>query len=66
MLIGLVISVTRGEKSERRVILELLKEGINPKAIFHDLYIQKQNGKYTQIDLAVATKAGIFKPFGNA
>lgn len=41
------------------MVLELLKGGINPKAIFHDLYIQKPNGEYTQIDLAVATKAGI-------
>lgn len=41
------------------MILSLLKEGINPKAIFHDLYIQKTNGEYTQIDVAVATKAGI-------
>lgn len=39
--------------------MSLLKEGINPKAIFHDLYIQKTNGEYTQIDVAVATKAGI-------
>lgn len=58
-LIKQVTPITRGEKSERQVILKLLKEGINPKAIFHDLYIQKPNGEYTQIDLAVATKAGI-------
>lgn len=54
-----VTSLTRGEWSERRLILELLKEDINPKAIFHDLYIQKTNGQYTQVDVAVATKAGI-------
>lgn len=54
-LIELVTPITRGEWSERRVILNLLKEGINPKAIFHDLYIQKQNGEYTQVDVAVAT-----------
>lgn len=58
-LIELVTPITRGEWSERRVILNLLKEGINPKAIFHDLYIQKQNGEYTQVDVAVATKTGI-------
>lgn len=58
-LIELVTPITRGERSERRVILKLLKEGINPKAIFHDLYIQKPNGEYTQVDVAVATKAGI-------
>lgn len=58
-LIEQVTPITRGEKSERSVILNLLKEGINPKAIFHDLYIQKSNGEYTQVDVAVATKAGI-------
>lgn len=58
-LIEPVTPITRGEKSERKVILSLLKEGINPKAIFHDLYIQKPNREYTQIDVAVATKAGI-------
>lgn len=41
-LIEQVTPITRGEKSERKVILSLLKEGINPKAIFHDLYIQKR------------------------
>ena len=58
-LIEQVTSITRGEWSERRVVLRLLKMGINPKAIFHDLYIQKPNGEYTQVDVAVATKAGI-------
>ena len=58
-LIKQVTPITRGEWSERRVILYLLKESINPKAIFHDLYIQKPSGEYTQIDVVVATKAGI-------
>lgn len=58
-LIEQVTPITRGEWSERKVILKLLKEGINPKAIFHDLYVQKPNGEYTQIDIAVATKVGI-------
>ena len=46
-LIEQVTPITRGEWSERRVVLNLLKGGINPKAIFHDLYIQKPNGEYT-------------------
>lgn len=58
-LVEQVTPITRGEWSERQVILRLLKAGVNPKAIFHDLYIQKNNGEYTQIDIAVATKAGI-------
>lgn len=35
-LIQQVTPATRGEWSERKVIEQLLKEGINPKAIFHD------------------------------
>lgn len=58
-LIEQVTPITRGEWSERRVVLKLLKAGINPKAIFHDLYIQKPNGTYTQVDVAVATKVGL-------
>lgn len=58
-LIEQVTSITRGEWSERKVVLKLLKAGVNPKAIFHDLYIQKSNGEYTQVDVAVTTKTGI-------
>lgn len=58
-LIKQVTPLSRGNRSERRVILELLKEGINPKAIFHDLYIRKPNGEYAQVDVAVATRVGI-------
>lgn len=54
-LIEQVTPITRGKWSERRVVLYLLKEGINPKAIFHELYIQKPSGEYTQVDVAVAT-----------
>ena len=58
-LIELVTPITRGEWSERRVILNLLKVGINPKAIFHDLYIQKPSGEYTQVDVAVQLKLAL-------
>lgn len=58
-LVRQVTPITRGTWSERETILKLLEAGINPKAIFHDLYIQKPNGEYTQIDIAVATKTGI-------
>ena len=54
-----VTPLNRGTWSERRLILKLLEAGVNPRAIFHDLYIQKPNGEYTQIDVAVATKAGL-------
>lgn len=49
----------RGEWAERQVVFELVRAGINPKAIFHNLYIQKPNGEYSQVDVVVATKAGI-------
>lgn len=58
-LIEQVTPITHGEWSEREVILNLLKEDINPKTIFHDLYIRKSNGEYTQVDVAIPTKAGI-------
>lgn len=58
-LIEQVTPITRGERSERKVVLDLIKMGIDPRAIFHDLYIQKPSGEYTQVDIAVATRAGI-------
>ena len=58
-LIESVTSFDRGTSSERHLILTLLKLGIHPQAIFHDLYISKDNGKFSQIDLVVATRVGI-------
>jgi hypothetical protein len=49
----------RGTKTERNLVLKLLKNGIPAQTIFHDLYIKKTDGKFTQIDLVVATKVGI-------
>ncbi|OYQ36740.1 hypothetical protein CHU92_09435 [Flavobacterium cyanobacteriorum] len=49
----------RGTKTERALVLKLLKAGIPPGAIYHDLYIKKHNGTYCQIDLVVATKVGL-------
>lgn len=58
-LIERVTSLDRGTTSERFLILTLLKLGINPHAIFHDVYIKKNDGSFAQIDLVVATKVGI-------
>ena len=58
-LIQSVTSLSRGTASERHLILTLLKSGIHPQAIFHDLYITKNDGKFSQIDLVVATRVGI-------
>ena len=49
----------RGEWSERKTVLKLLKMGIDHRAIFHDCYIRKASGQYTQVDLVVATRVGL-------
>jgi len=54
-----VTSFDRGTASERDLTLALLKSGISHQAIFHDLYVKKTNGHFSQIDLVVATKVGI-------
>ncbi len=55
-----VTSLNRGTWSERDLIPQLLNKcGIDQRAIYHDLYIRKENGTYTQIDLAVPTPQGI-------
>lgn len=55
-----VTSIDRGTWSERDLIPQLLNKcGINQRAIYHDLYIRKEDGTYTQIDLAVGTPQGI-------
>lgn len=58
-LIKTVTSLDRGTRSERRMILKILKLGIKPTAIFHDIYLKIDNDKYSQIDLVVATDVGI-------
>lgn len=58
-LIQSVTNLSRGTVSEQHLILALLKSGIHPRAIFHDLYITRNDGKFSQIDLVVATKVGI-------
>ena len=55
-----VTSFNRGTWSERDLIPKLINKcGIDKRAIYHDLYIRRKNGSYTQIDLAVATPQGI-------
>lgn len=54
-----VSSPERGTEAERRLIIKMLKKGVHPKAIFHDLYLQKKNGEYSQIDIVVATPQGL-------
>ena len=58
-LIESVTQLDRGTWSERDLILELLRAGFKPGALFHDLYIKKHNGQNTQIDLVLATNVGL-------
>lgn len=58
-LLKTVTNTNRGTRSERKMILRLLKSGVKSTAIFHDLYLHNGNGNYCQIDLVVATKVGI-------
>ncbi len=55
-----VTSTDRGTWSERDLIPQLLNEcGIDRRAIYHDLYIRKPDGTYSQIDLVVPIPQGI-------
>jgi hypothetical protein len=54
-----ITSLDRGEWSERNLGVKLLNFGIPADAIFHDLYLKKSNGKFSQIDLVAVTSVGI-------
>ncbi|MBN2730681.1 MAG: NERD domain-containing protein [Bacteroidales bacterium] len=58
-LLKTVTSSKRGTKSERDLILKLLKHGISSENIFHDLYLEKRNGGFSQIDLVVLASVGV-------
>lgn len=58
-LLKTVTRRNRGTRTERDLVVKLLKAGIPAQTIFHDLYVQKRDGTFSQIDLVVATKVGI-------
>ena len=58
-LLETVTKINRGTRTERDLVLKFLKHGIPAQTIFHDLYVKKYNGNFSQIDLVVATKVGI-------
>ena len=58
-LISSVTSLNKGTNSELFLILQLLKSGISPVTIYHDLLIKKDNGEFSQIDLVLVTSEGI-------
>jgi hypothetical protein len=58
----LLLTVTksnRGTRSERKLVLKLLKYGIPSQTIFHDLYVEKRKRRHAQIDLVVPTSVGV-------
>ncbi len=58
-LLQAVTDLNRGTRSERELILKLLKNGIPAQTIFHDLVLEKSDGKFSQIDVVIATTEGI-------
>ena len=48
-----------GIYAERRLVNQLLNMGIPSDMIFHDLYLKKDNGKYSQSDVIAITNVGI-------
>lgn len=59
LLLEQVTTINRGNKAEHQFILQLLKLGVQPHRIFHDLYFKKEDGNYTQIDVAVLCNIGL-------
>ncbi|MCD0465424.1 nuclease-related domain-containing protein [Flavobacterium sp. ENC] len=58
-LLETVTKSHRGTKTERNLVLKLLKAGFPAQTIFHDLYLRDKYDNYSQIDLVLATKVGI-------
>ena len=58
-LLRSVSTPDRGTRAERRLVVKMLRRGVHPKAIFHDLYLQKRNGEFSQVDIVVATPQGL-------
>ncbi|MBZ4191716.1 nuclease-related domain-containing protein [Niabella beijingensis] len=58
-LLNTVTRSYRGTKTERDLVLKLLKYGLPAEMLFHDLYISKGNGKFSQIDLVAITGVGV-------
>ena len=60
--VSLIKTVTGNHRetySERVLVHQLLKMGIPSDMIFHDLYLKKDNGKYSQSDVIAITNVGI-------
>jgi hypothetical protein len=58
-LLNTVTHKGRGTWSERDLVIRLLKNGISSDRIFHDLYVQKSDGSFSQVDVVIVTQVGI-------
>lgn len=58
-LLRTVTHKRRGTWSERDLILRLLKSGFSSERIFHDLYVKKSDGSFSQVDVVIVTEVGI-------
>lgn len=58
-LLRTVTEPHRGTGSERQLVLKLLRSGMPPHTIFHDLYVKKDTGGFSQVDLVAITEVGI-------
>ena len=58
-LLKTVTDTHRGTYSERTLVKQLLNMGIPSDMIFHDLYLKKDNEKYSQSDVIAITTVGI-------
>lgn len=58
-LYEMITSPNRGTSSERQLVSRLLASGFKPTAIYHDLLVNSGNSKTAQIDIVVATDAGL-------
>lgn len=58
-LLKTVTSKRRGTWSERDLVIKLLKKGFPAENIFHDLYVNKIDGSFSQIDIVLVTEVGI-------
>lgn len=58
-LLQTATNLDRDTWSERDLVLQFLKYGISEQNIFHDLYVRKRDGNFSQIDLVVITQVGI-------
>lgn len=58
-LLHSVTQPNRGTESECELVLKILKMGFPSHSVYHDLYLSKQNGYYSQIDVVLATTVGL-------